>query len=86
MGKHISIGDGAIVGAGAIVTKDVPPYAIVVGNPARIIKYRFSDEIISDLLEIKWWNWSDEVISNNIDLLRNNVDKDTIQRMKAIKK
>ncbi len=58
----ITIGDGAIVGAHAVVTKDVPPYAIVCGNPARIIRYRFSDDIIKQLLELKWWNLPDDII------------------------
>jgi acetyltransferase-like isoleucine patch superfamily enzyme len=52
-----TIGDGAVVGMGAVVTKSIPPYAIVVGNPARIIKYRFEPEIVEQLLAIKWWNW-----------------------------
>lgn len=54
--KGISIGDGAIVGASAVVTKNVPDYAIVVGNPARIIKYRYDKKDIEWLLMIKWWN------------------------------
>lgn len=58
----VTIGDGAIVGAGAVVTKDVPPYAIVAGNPAKIIKYRFSEEQIKALLKIRWWDWSDNQI------------------------
>lgn len=51
-----NIGDGVIIGAGAVVTKDVPPYAIVVGNPAHIIKYRFDEETIKKLLDSKWWD------------------------------
>lgn len=53
--EGVTIGDGAIVAAGAIVTKDVPPYAIVGGVPAKVIKYRFKEETIQKLLELKWW-------------------------------
>lgn len=52
----VSVGDGAVVGAGSVVTKVVPPYAIVGGNPARHIRYRFSDEIIRRLLVMQWWS------------------------------
>jgi acetyltransferase-like isoleucine patch superfamily enzyme len=56
----VTIGDGAVVATGAMVTKDVPPYAIVGGIPAQVIKYRHTEEQRAALLEIKWWNWSDE--------------------------
>jgi acetyltransferase-like isoleucine patch superfamily enzyme/acyl carrier protein len=52
----ITIGDGAVVGMGAVVLRDVPPYAIVFGNPARVVGKRFSDEIIAELLELRWWD------------------------------
>ena len=67
----VNIGDGAIVGARTIVTKDIPPYAIVAGNPARIIRKRFDDEIINQLLQIKWWDWDDDKIEKFIPLLLN---------------
>jgi virginiamycin A acetyltransferase len=55
-----AIGDGAVIGAGAVVFKDVPPYAVVVGNPGRVVRYRFDKETIDALLEEKWWNLSIE--------------------------
>ncbi|MDU2063435.1 MAG: CatB-related O-acetyltransferase [Sporomusaceae bacterium] len=58
----VTIGNGSVIGARAVVRKDVPPYAIVLGNPARIVKYRFSEEQITKLLAIQWWNWPPERI------------------------
>lgn len=60
----VKIGHGACIGAGSIVTKDIPPYAVAVGNPAKVIKYRFSDKIIEQLLELKWWELEPEIIKN----------------------
>jgi phosphonate metabolism protein (transferase hexapeptide repeat family) len=56
----VKLGNGAAVGAGAIVTKDVPPFAIVVGNPGKVLRYRFAPEIIAALERIAWWDWSHE--------------------------
>lgn len=66
----IKIGNGAIIGANAVVTKDVPSYAIVAGVSSKILKYRFSKDIIKTLENIKWWNWSHEEISNRMDDLK----------------
>ena len=72
--EGVTIGDGAVIAAGAIVTKDVKPYEIVGGVPAKHIKYRFSDDKIKSLLKLKWWDWDIEVIKKNIDYLRNQND------------
>ncbi|MEQ7050737.1 CatB-related O-acetyltransferase [Paenibacillaceae sp. P-4] len=68
----VQIGDGAVIGAHSLVSKDVPPYAIVAGNPAKIIKYRFEQEFIHSLSQIKWWDWKISDIEVAIPLLLNN--------------
>lgn len=68
--EGVTINDGAVIAAGSIVRKDVPPYAVI-GGVDKIIKYRFSDEIIEKLLKIKWWNWEEEKIRKNIKFLQN---------------
>ncbi|MFC4096443.1 CatB-related O-acetyltransferase [Euzebyella saccharophila] len=62
----VTIGDGAIIATNATVTKDVAPYSIVGGNPAKEIKKRFSEEVIAQLLELQWWDWDIEKITRNV--------------------
>jgi acetyltransferase-like isoleucine patch superfamily enzyme len=65
----VTIGHGAVVGARAVVTHDIPPYAVVAGVPARVIKYRFPVAERVALQRIAWWDWSDEKVIDNVDLL-----------------
>jgi len=72
----VTIGDGAVIGAKTVVAKDVKPYSIIVGNPAKEIKKRFTDEQIEKLLQIKWWDWEDSKIKQNMKYICNtNVQK-----------
>lgn len=66
----VTIGDGAIVAANAVVTKDVPPYAIVGGVPAKVIRFRFEEAIIMKLLSLKWWDWSKDVLKKAIPMIQ----------------
>jgi virginiamycin A acetyltransferase len=65
----VTIGDGAVVGAGSVISTDVEPYAIVVGNPQKLIRKRFDEETINQLLKIKWWAWDIQRIKENMPLL-----------------
>lgn len=72
----VHIGDGAIIGANSVVAKDIEPYAVAVGNPCHVVKKRFTEEKIQTLLNLKWWDWGEEKIFNNLEaLVKGNIDK-----------
>ena len=74
--QGVTIGDGAVVATESFVTKDIPPYAMVGGYPAKIIRYRFTETQIAAMLRIKWWNWNDDKIKEAVPLLcSRNIDK-----------
>lgn len=80
----VHIGDGAIIGAGSVVTKDVEPYTIVAGNPAKVIRKRFKDSMIRFLLELKWWEWGDQRIRKNREFFETDLTKISIKELKKV--
>ena len=78
----VSVGDGCVIGSNAVVTHDLPPYAIAVGVPAKVVRYRFSEDIIKQLLELQWWSLPDEEIAK---LPFNDVEA-CIEQLKEIRK
>jgi virginiamycin A acetyltransferase len=75
----VEIGDGAVIGAKAVVGSDVPPYAVVAGNPARVVRRRFDEASVARLRAIGWWDWPAEKITRHLDLIRG-ADIDALER------
>ena len=80
--SELKVGDGAIIGAGALVVKNVPPYAIVGGNPARILRYRFSEDLIEILLKARWWDFLPQELEDHAELF----ETDAQEKPEAFKK
>ena len=77
----VTIGDGAIIGANAVVTKDIPPFAVAVGSPAKVIRYRFSEENIEKLLKVKWWDKDIAELEPSIELFQDTADDIVISKL-----
>lgn len=83
--RKARLGDGCIIGAGSVVTRSIPPYAIAVGSPARVIGFRFPQHRIDDLLRIGWWDWPQELILENKDLLfGSTLTEESFEQMKEL--
>lgn len=79
--RGVTIGNGAIIGAGAVVTKGIPHYAIAVGNPAKVIKYRFSEDVITILEKLAWWDLDEGFIKSNIAFFKEDI---TIEKLTGL--
>lgn len=80
----VTIGDGAVVAAGSIVTKDVPAYAIVAGAPARVLRYRWDEKTIERIQALKWWDWKDEEIRDNLEMFEQGVSNQLLDQFERL--
>lgn len=83
--RGVTVGNGAVIGAGSVVTKNIPPYAIVVGNPARVIRMRCDDKWIERVEKIQWWDFPEHVIKDNLNLFQADLTLEVIEQLEKIK-
>ena len=79
----VTIGDGVCIGAGSIVSRDLEPYTICVGSPCKAVKQRYKEDVIHYLMELKWWDWSDETIKANKAFFNLNLNNYSLDEIKA---
>jgi acetyltransferase-like isoleucine patch superfamily enzyme len=77
----ITIGDGVTIAACSVVTRDIPPFALIAGNPARIKRYRFSPEVVERLMKLKWWNWEEDKIKRYSNLLNVDMSEEILKKL-----
>ncbi len=82
----VTVGDGAVIAAGAVVTKDVQPYAIIAGVPGHVLRYRWDDATVEAVGKLKWWDWDDETIRKNLSLFTDDINDALLERCKALQK
>lgn len=82
--EGLRIGDGAVIGSGAVVTKSVPDYAIVAGVPARVIRYRFPEDWIRRLLALRWWDWPRELVLAHTDILTGELTEEKLSLLESV--
>ena len=82
----VTIGDGAVVAAGSIVTKDVPPYAIVAGSPARVLRYRWDEKTVERVAALRWWDWDDHKIKQSLELFTLGMNDHVLEQLEEVGK
>lgn len=80
----VRIHSGAVIGMGAVVTRDIPPYAVAVGNPAEIKRFRFQDEMVQRLLKLAWWDWPIDIVKDNAKILFSPLNSQTLDYLEGV--